>query len=97
MLRYSGRTLYTFSIDGALKSYGYTGKIINMWSTKIDTLPKTDSALLVLLNPGQYTEVWNNGKPKENWDFLRKEYAMIKLVDMPDGWVLYSCSQKTKI
>ncbi len=96
MLHYSGRTLCTFSIDGALKSYGYTGKIINLWSTKLDTMPKADSSLLVLFNTGQFSAVWENGNPIKNWDFLHKQYDMIKLEDMPDGWVLYCCSRKTE-
>jgi|SRR6185312_12931610 len=94
MLHYSNRTLFTFSIDGALRSYGYTGKIINMWSSKLDTLPKADSSLLVLFNSGQFSGVWKNRGPMEDWDFLHKEYAIIKLEDMADGWVLYNCSRK---
>lgn len=94
MLHYQGKMLCTFSIDGALKNYGYTGKIINMWSTKIDTLQKIDSNLLVLFNMGQFSQVWKNGNPMQNWDFLHKEYRMVKIEDMPDGWTLYSCSRK---
>jgi hypothetical protein len=89
MLNYSNKTLYTFSIDGALKSYGFNGRIINMAEVRIDTMKKIDSNFFVLFNPSQFSETWRNGNPMKNWKFLNKQYSLVKMEDMPNGWELY--------
>jgi len=89
MLSYSNRTVYTFSIDGALKSYGFVGNIINMAEIKLDTVKKIDTNFLVLFNPSEFSETWKNEIPMKNWEFLNKHYDLIKLEDMPNGWELY--------
>lgn len=89
MLPYPDKTVYTFSIDGALKSYGFTGKIVNMYLIKLDTVQKIDTAGLVLFNPGQFSEIWKDKNPMLNWNFFNAQYRLVKLEDMPDGWSLY--------
>jgi hypothetical protein len=89
MLKYSNSTLYTFSIDMALKSYGYKGNIINMSQVKIDTLKNKDTNALVLFNVKQFSEEYKNKNPMINWEYLNKSYVLVKIDDMPEGWVLY--------
>jgi hypothetical protein len=89
MAKYAGSTLYTFSIDMALKSYGYKGNIINMSQVKIDTLRNKDTNALVLFNVKQFSEEYKDKNPMINWEYLNKNYALVKIDDMPEGWTLY--------
>ncbi|HWY98868.1 MAG TPA: hypothetical protein VNY36_07280 [Bacteroidia bacterium] len=89
MSKYANATLYTFSIDMALKSYGYKGNIINMSQIKMDTLKNKDTNALVLFNVKQFSEEYKNKNPMINWEYLNNNYALVKIDDMPEGWVLY--------
>lgn len=89
MLKYSDRTLYTFSIDGALKNYGFTGKIVNMYEVRIDTMKRIDSNFYVLFNLSQFSEEWKEENPMKNWEFLNTHYNLVEQEDMSRGWKLY--------
>ncbi|HXP51883.1 MAG TPA: hypothetical protein VN922_18140, partial [Bacteroidia bacterium] len=88
MLKYPG-TVYTFSIDGALKAYGFKGNIINMYNVKVDTLKNADTNAYVLFNVKQFAEQWKNKNPMMNWEYLNKKYALVQQEEMPNGWTLY--------
>lgn len=89
MLRYPKKTLLTFGIDQALKSYGFNGKILNMNELRMDTMKRLDTNLLVLFNPGIFSQTWKDRNPMLNWEFLTKENHLFKIEDLPGGWELF--------
>ncbi|HXB12099.1 MAG TPA: hypothetical protein VNZ45_08955 [Bacteroidia bacterium] len=89
MLQYQNATVYTFSIDGALRGYGFKGNIINMSTVRIDTLKVCDTNSLVLFNTKQFSEQWKDKNPMINWEYLTKKSKLVTLESLPDGWVLY--------
>ena len=90
MLKYPGKTLCTFSIDDALRGYGFKGKIINMCLVRMDTIKRIDTNLLVLFNEAEFSKAWKDKNPMINWEFLNTRYQLVKIEDMPAGWGLYS-------
>jgi hypothetical protein len=85
-MHYPRRTLYTFSIDGALKNYGVENKIINLWSEKI-SLAETNS--MVLFNENKFKFQWEKRNPMINWNFLKENYRLIKIETFENGWELF--------
>ncbi len=90
VIKQAPATLYTFSIDAAVRYYGFKGKIVNMWEVKLDTLPITIEKAQVLFNQKQFKDVWMNKNPMLNWEYLKTKYQLIKVEDLPDDWELYS-------
>ncbi|HTA26194.1 MAG TPA: hypothetical protein VK809_00280 [Bacteroidia bacterium] len=89
VMKYDTATLYTFSIEDAVRYYGFKNKIINMWKVKLDTLPPIRESALVLFNEKQFSDEWKNKNPMLNWEYLNTKYQLIKLRDLPDNWGLY--------
>ncbi len=90
LLKYDTATLYTFSLDGPIRYYGFKGKIIDMWEVELDTLSPTSESAIVLFNEKQFSDEWKNKNPMLNWGYLNKKYQLRKLMDLPDKWELYS-------
>lgn len=78
--------IYTFSVDGALKSYGVQNPIYNLW---YDNLPLPDSTAYALFNPTQFQEQWEGRSVMYNWQQLNAQGSMDTLENLPHGWVLY--------
>jgi hypothetical protein len=93
LLKYQSATLYTFSIDGALRSYGFKGDIVNMWKVRLDTLKINDTNSLVLFNVKQFSEEWHDKNPMINWEYINTKSALVTIENLSDGWVLYKMSQ----
>jgi len=92
MLKHDKDTLYTFSIDGALRAYGYNGVVVDMWSNRLDTVKKHANSGLVLFNTDAFTDAWRNQNPMINWEYLNHAYMLAPVEKLPDGWVLYRLS-----
>lgn len=90
VIKHDSATLYTFSIDAAIRHYGFKGRIINLWEVKLDTMRPVYELALVLFNEKQFSEVWKNKNPMLNWEYLKANYHLTKLSDLPDDWELYS-------
>ena len=86
ILKYPSKTIYTFSIDGALKSYGVNNKLINMWDTKINE-PELKS--LILFNESAFAEEYKSKSPMLNWQFIKEKYHLQKKESLREGWELY--------
>jgi len=89
LLKYDSATLYTFSIDAALRYYGFKGKIIDLWEVKVDTLPPPQKYALILFNEKQFSRVWKDKNPMLNWEYLKAKYPFSKVEDLPDNWELF--------
>ncbi|HTB30474.1 MAG TPA: hypothetical protein VK808_00510, partial [Bacteroidia bacterium] len=89
VMKHDTATLYTFSIDAAVRYYGFKNKIINMWEVKLDTFPPIREKALVLFNEKQFSDEWKNKNPMFNWRYLNTKYQLIKIKDLPDNWELF--------
>lgn len=86
MRNYPGKTIYTFNIDMALKSYHIENEMINLWINRIDYF-KPGS--LVLVDRKNIIEHWQGMNPMINWETLNKNYPVRLIESMPGGWELY--------
>ncbi len=84
--KYNKAPLYTFAIDGALRSYGVENEIINLWEQKLDS---AEAGALVLFAPEKFNRQWQDENPMINWRFLEKNYSLEVMEDLPDGWRIY--------
>lgn len=94
VLQYPGLPLYTFSVDGALKAYGVSNPIINLYDVKLDTLKQAPGEKLVLFNEKQWAEPWRGKNPMLNWNYIKHTFMLTKVKDLPDGWQLYTAFDK---
>lgn len=84
--KYNEAPLYTFAIDGALRSYGVENDIVNLWEQKLDL---AEAGALVLFAPERFQQQWQDENPMINWRFLQENYSLEVMEDLPDGWRLY--------
>jgi 4-amino-4-deoxy-L-arabinose transferase-like glycosyltransferase len=83
---YNNKVLYTFFISPALRSYEVNKKIISLYDEKITSFVKDG---LVLFNEQKFKVQWENSNPMINWNYLKKNYQLIKLKSFDEGWELY--------
>ncbi|CAN5584139.1 hypothetical protein BH11BAC2_BH11BAC2_09030 [soil metagenome] len=80
------RTLYTFSIDGALHTYSVQQEIVNIWNNP-DAIMESES--LFLYNPNRFNRQYKDTPPGKIYRKLRVEGRLISLKSLPNGWELY--------
>lgn len=86
LLAYPGRPLYTFWIDGALRSYGVANPVTNLWQERLTSLAPE---ALVLFNEPQFREQWADKNPMINWRFIQRHYNLQQIESLAGGWKLY--------
>lgn len=79
-------TIYTFSINQALKSYDVKQNIISLYDSSITSM-ETDAA--VLFNENKFALQWKDRLPMQNWKHLQEKYQLVKVADYGNGWELY--------
>ena len=87
VLKHPNIPIYTFSIDGALRAYGVHNMIVNLYSTKLDSVR---GEKLVLFNESQFADEWKGQTVMLNWQYIQHHFTLTKLEDLPDGWTLYT-------
>lgn len=91
VLKHEPKTIYTFGVEGALRSYGFTGELINLYDKPIDTLI-TNSYLV--FNKSENENQWIGRNPMINYNFIIHS-GLTKLVEKSaDGWELYEINEK---
>ncbi len=80
------RSLYTFSIDGALKFYGITLQPENLWDKKLDSI-RANSYLL--FNLPLFEKEYAGKNPMLNYEYIRTHSQLHKLKQLQGGWILY--------
>ncbi len=91
VLKQEPKIIYTFGIDGALRSYGFDGKLINLFNQPLDSVT-TDSYLI--FNKKAFEKQWQGLNPMNNYIYLLNS-GMAKLVEKSnDGWELYEIDEK---
>ena len=86
VLVHSSDIIYTFGIDGALKSYGYEGKIINMYHSPLTSVA---SGSMMVFNPGEFSKQWAGKNPMNNYDFILKSGKARLIATVESGWEIY--------
>lgn len=78
--------LYTFSIDGALRTYQVPQEIINLWNM---TDPNPVSGSLVLYNPSRFEMQYTSTPPSRIYNQWRKQGRLAYDKALNNGWHLY--------
>jgi hypothetical protein len=81
--------LYTFGMEGALRSYGYAGKIISLWPEKMDSVV---SGSVLLFNRSGNQKQWGGKNPMINFNLIRDSAGAV-LREADDGWEIYEINQ----
>lgn len=79
-------TVYTFAIDGALRSYEVKHEIINIWSMK--DAPLTSGSLF-LYNPTRFKGQFRNTPPGIIYTNLIQQNKLNYIKPLQNGWQLY--------
>lgn len=82
----SYRTIYTFSVNQALKSYDVKQNIISMYDSAIISVAPNSA---ILFNESNFSMQWKDRLPMQNWKHFRQEYQLKKVGDYGNGWELY--------
>ncbi len=80
------KTIYTYGINGALRTYGIKNKIIDLGIGKITSIPGNS---LILVDEKELQERWQGRLLMENWKFIRANYALKKTDVAINDWILY--------
>jgi len=89
--KHEGRTLYTFSVDMALKSYEVRPGLISLWKKPLSDF---EEGALVLFNEKAFGRQWKGRTPMANWELLKNTYHLQELEQGPQGWTLYRIGKK---
>ncbi|UBM59294.1 glycosyltransferase family 39 protein [Marinilongibacter aquaticus] len=83
---YQGSTLYSFDMDVALKGRELRFEYKNLWDTLYTQFKVGD---FVLFNPMGLKDQWQGKNPMLNWEYLKTNYQMETVEQMPEGWTLF--------
>lgn len=86
LIPYQNRTIYSFSVDVALKQRIPGIRIHNLWAEKYKDF---DTTALVLFNEELFKEEWKNQNPMMNWESLHQQHHLKSVRSWPNGWALY--------
>lgn len=86
IIDYHPEVIYTFGIDGAISSYGFQGKLINMWEKPVDTIVPGS---LMLFNTQIYEKQWKGKNPMLNFQLLIDKGKALQIEELESGWKLY--------
>ncbi len=89
--QYPDSVLYSFDIDVAIKSYGTTKTIENLWQRKFEEF---QTPAMVLFNETKFQTQWRNKNPMLNWNEIKKSYNLEPLAIRKDGWELFRIVSK---
>ncbi len=86
LIAFSGKTIYIFDIDLALKGRNVPLDYQNIWYKEYKNFKK---GALVLLNAAQLEKQWIGLNPLINWNKLKTNETLQVLKPYGDGWNLY--------
>lgn len=86
----SGSLLFTFDIDGAVRSYLPEVQVKNLWYERIEFFPQGS---YILFNDSRLRAQWEGKNPILNWDFARENYVLRQLAELPEGWGLFEVAE----
>ena len=84
--KFPGKTVYTCSVTGALRSYGVPNNIFDLYLEKID---RVEPSSLLLFNEAYFPPHFADKNPMINYNFIRSNYHLHALTNFSSGWTLY--------
>jgi succinate dehydrogenase hydrophobic anchor subunit len=88
---YPGKPIYTFSIDGALRTYGVQNTIIEIYSSRIDSVMPNS---LLLFNYEHFYIQFEKLNPMINWERITDSNYLEQIEEFSNGWRLYAIKSK---
>lgn len=85
------KILYSFDIDIALKTRGVSCNIVSMYDSIIHQVPEGS---LLLFNEPKLKKQWADMNPMKNYNHLKTDYQLSKVMYLQDGWELYEIRSK---
>lgn len=86
IIKHSGKTIYIFDMDIALKGRHVQLDYQNIWLKEYSSF---NEGAIVLVNATKIEKQWVGKKPFINWDKLKKNKNLKVLKTYSDGWNLY--------
>ncbi len=86
MKSYHPDVLYTFAMEGALRSYGYNGIVVPMWPHKLDSVV---TGSMMLFNRASCEKRWKDQSPMINFHLLKDSADAVLREAVGDGWEIY--------
>lgn len=83
---YANKKIYSFDVDIALSGRGLNAEWINLWKEKYSTF---SNCAFVLFNEKKFAKQWKGKNPMLNWETLNKNYQLIPLLKLEQGWEFY--------
>ncbi|MDH7448051.1 ArnT family glycosyltransferase [Aquimarina sp. 2201CG14-23] len=91
LIPYQGKNLYSFDVDSAIQGRGLNFEYKNLIKKIYNDFRQND---LVLFHPTKFSKQWTGKKPIINWDYLKTNYHLEILEELPNGWKLYQIQLK---
>lgn len=90
-LEYHPKTIYTFGIYGAFQSYGFEGKLVNLFENRKDEI---ENGSLLVFNKKESEIQWENRNPMINFEFIINSGNAKLIATGPKGWEIYEINEK---
>lgn len=84
---YSQQTIYSFSVDIALRERLPEVKWVSLWERSYSEFP---GSAFVLFNEAEFANEWKGQNPMNNFDRLKASGRLQVLKTWPSGWTLYA-------
>ncbi|HRI59847.1 MAG TPA: glycosyltransferase family 39 protein, partial [Saprospiraceae bacterium] len=81
-----GSLLFTFDVEGAMRTYLPDIQIESLWGQRYADFPPGS---FILFNESGLRKQWQGQNPMLNWDFAEENYELRELRALPAGWGLY--------
>ncbi|GAB4498078.1 MAG: hypothetical protein OHK0019_32820 [Saprospiraceae bacterium] len=81
-----GDTVFTFDMDGAMRSYLPDFQIKSLWERRYEDFPPGS---FILFNEPALRKQWDGQNPMLNWDLANEKYQLREMWQQPSGWSLY--------
>ncbi|MEM1000628.1 MAG: hypothetical protein AAGN35_26480 [Bacteroidota bacterium] len=78
--------VYTFALDGALRTYCPGISLENLWN---EGPPTAQDGEWILFNAPAFAEQWRGKSVMRNWEFLNRNFHLQVRQQLPAGWTLY--------
>lgn len=84
---FPGKNIYTFSIDGALNTYGTDYMFYDIYTFQYDSVQPNS---LLLFNYNLFAEQFAALNPMKNYTMIKNNYKLDTVRQFSNGWTLYA-------
>jgi 4-amino-4-deoxy-L-arabinose transferase-like glycosyltransferase len=91
---YANKKIYSFDVDIALAGRGLKAEWLNLWKENYSSF---SNGAFVLFNEKKFAQQWKGKNPMLNWETLNKNYQLIPILKLEQGWEFYKIKDKIDI